>query len=306
MSKSISCHTLSSRLRQIWSRRRYIRKRQLVEDELSHLRRIYKNLSAGTTLIALYLTSKKSMSEVQADLADYDSELSDLKLVQKTVPARAAHSMKEVEHLRALWPVALRQRPIVASDLPWSADRKAWVKNGMQIVIDLAKWNKAQGELPVAVYAASPPLEAQLNEPDAIPPTPDIRASGVDTRKAARHPLRHATISCVTEIAKLRTVSPFADIQATRNGAGYLLTSLSVFMSHEPCVMCVMALVHSRVKEVFYLSSAGGASNGGGFGGSYPVHSHSGLNHQMDLFDCSDLVSQADIDDITVADIVDL
>lgn len=178
--------------------------------------------------------------------------------------------------------------------------------NGMRKVVDLAKQNMAKGELPVAVYAASPPLEAQLREPDAIPPTPDIRAYGVDTRKAAGHPLRHATISCVTEIAKLRTVSPFADIQATRNGAGYLLTSLSVFITHEPCVMCVMALVHSRVKEVFYLSTAGGSARGGGFGGSYPVHSHSGLNHQMDLFDCSALLSPSDIDHIRIGEMVDL
>ena len=247
-----------------------------------------------------------SKLEVQEDLAEYDAGLSDLTLVEVTVPARAAHSMKEVEHLRSLWPVALRQRPVLASNLPWSAHRKAWVRNGMRMVLELASQNKAKGELPIAVYAASPPAEALLHEPDAIPPTPDIRAFGLDTRKAAGHPLRHATISCVTEIARLRTVSPFADIQATRNGAGYLLTSLSVFMTHQPCVMCVMALVHSRVKEVFYLSAAGGSSNGGGFGGSYPVHSHSGLNHQMDLFDCSGLVPSAAIDAIRIVELVDL
>jgi tRNA-specific adenosine deaminase 3 len=200
--------------------------------------------------------------------------------------------MKEVEILRQLWPVALRQRPVIAADLPWSTHRKAWVNNGIKRVVELAKANKKKGELQVAVYAASPPREAMLDEPDAIPPTPDIRAAACDTRKEAGHPLRHAVLNCVRDIANLRTVSPFADVQATRNGAGYLLTSLSVFLSHEPCVMCAMALVHSRVKEVFYIVP--GRQAGGGFGGSFPVHSHPGLNHQMDLFDCSALVSEED------------
>lgn len=274
----------------------------MIDDELAHLKRIYKD--SGKTLIALYLTSVKSEAEVKADLIAFDPSFADLDLVQRNVPARAAHSMKEVEVMRRRWPVALRQRPIVVSDLPWSCARKAWVTRGIQRVVDLAKQQQARGELPVAIYVASPPKEALLDEPDAIPPTPDIRACGVDTRRAEGHPLRHATVNCVGEIAKLRTVPPFSDAQATRNGAGYLLTSLSVFITHEPCVMCVMALVHSRVKEVFFVHSDNQA--GGGFGASYPVHSHPGLNHQMDLFDCKSLVSESDLAALKAPETVDL
>jgi len=285
---------------------RYIRHRRLVEDELAHLKRIYKNLSTGTTLIALYLTSKMSQEDLHHDLRDYDVALGDIQITERAVPARAAHSMKEVELLKPLWPVALRQRPILAADLPWSSTRKAWVKNGILEVVELAKRQKTTGEHCVAVFATSAPMSAQLHDPDAIPPTPDIRAVGLDTRGAAGYPLRHATISCVTEIANLRTMSPFADVLATRNGAGYLLTSLSVFMTHEPCIMCAMALVHSRVKEVFFLTNTGGNSNGGGFGGSYPVHSHPGLNHQMDLFDCSELVSGDDVKELMITERIDI
>ena len=285
---------------------RYIRHRNLVADELAHLKRIYKDLSTGTTLIALYLTKKMSEEDVRSDLKAYDLALGDIQVTERAVPARAAHSMKEVEILKSLWPVALRQRPVLAADLPWSATRKAWVKNGIIEVVKLAKGQKTTGEHCVAVFATSAPETAQLHDPDAIPPTPDIRAVGFDTRRLAGHPLRHATISCVTEIANLRTMSPFADVAATRNGAGYLLTSLSVFMTHEPCVMCAMALVHSRVKEIFYLTGTGCSSNGGGFGGSYPVHSHPGLNHQIDLFDCLELVSPNDVKELMITDTIDI
>ena len=34
--------------------------------------------------------------------------------------------------------------------------------------------------------------------------------------------------------------------------AGYLLNSFDVYVKCEPCIMCAMALVHSRVSRVFF------------------------------------------------------
>ncbi|KAJ8474170.1 hypothetical protein ONZ51_g7383 [Trametes cubensis] len=62
-----------------------------------------------------------------------------------------------------------------------------------------------------------------------------------------------------------------------QNGAHYLLTSLTLFTTHEPCIMCSMALLHSRVKEVFYLFPM---EKTGGCGSVTCVPRLEGVNHR--------------------------
>lgn len=68
--------------------------------------------------------------------------------------------------------------------------------------------------------------------------------------------------------------------EAVQNGAQYLLTGLSLFITHEPCLMCTMALLHSRVKGVFYLVPM---PKTGGCGGIACVPSLKGVNHRFSI-----------------------
>jgi len=61
----------------------------------------------------------------------------------------------------------------------------------------------------------------------------------------------------------------------------YLCTGYDLYVTREPCVMCAMALVHSRIRRVFY-----GCRDSvmGALGSRYKIHTQAGLNHHFEVF----------------------
>ncbi|XP_064105941.1 probable inactive tRNA-specific adenosine deaminase-like protein 3 [Macrobrachium nipponense] len=61
----------------------------------------------------------------------------------------------------------------------------------------------------------------------------------------------------------------------------YICTGLDVYMTREPCMMCAMALLHSRVRRIFYRFPNPEA---GALESKTKLHILGGLNHRFEVF----------------------
>ena len=61
----------------------------------------------------------------------------------------------------------------------------------------------------------------------------------------------------------------------------YLCTGYDCYLVREPCAMCAMALVHSRVRRVVYSETD---HECGALGGSFRLHGQRSLNHHYTVY----------------------
>ncbi|KDR82703.1 hypothetical protein GALMADRAFT_88274 [Galerina marginata CBS 339.88] len=198
------------------------------------------------------------------------------------VPVSSALTLPSLSLKSALWPTMYTPRRKDEPE-PWTRGKTRWAWNAMKRAADMAI--KAQSkfeELPVAAHIPAP-----YGAPDDKPSSSAFIAS--DSRHSTQHPLRHAAINAIRKMADYRAESEdpgsgppmTADAssdEATQSSANYLLTDRTFFITHEPCIMCSMALLHSRVKEVFFLYSMGKT---GGCGGCACLPTLKGVNHRF-------------------------
>ena len=131
--------------------------------------------------------------------------------------------------------------------------------------LDQARLAAAEGEVPVgAIIVANGKVVARAhNQPIAL-----------------NDPTAHAEILALRAAAKLL--------------ASYRLTGTSLYVTLEPCLMCVGAIVHARVARVVY-----GARDpkAGAFGSVFDLGRDGRLNHQLEVYggvragECSSLLS---------------
>ncbi len=109
----------------------------------------------------------------------------------------------------------------------------------------------------------------------------DVIAKAHNLKESAFNPCGHAEILAIQEAAKKLT--------------DWRLTNCTLYVTLEPCPMCLSAIGQARLKEVVF-----GAydAKGGALSLGYPLHKDTRLNHRFALmggvlhFECSKILSQ--------------
>jgi len=124
-------------------------------------------------------------------------------------------------------------------------------EDGMRLALAEAERARAAGEVPVGAVIAADQL---------------VIATGYNQSIAAVDPTAHA------EIVALRA--------AARALNNYRLTGACLYVTVEPCLMCVGAMIHARVARVIYGAPEPRA---GALVSSSRAHEAPGLNHRLQV-----------------------
>ncbi|CAF1260032.1 unnamed protein product [Adineta ricciae] len=104
------------------------------------------------------------------------------------------------------------------------------------------------------------------------------------------HPLQHSTIVAIDYLSKNsfyhreNLLEKF--IEKSEKKKAYLLNGCSIYLTHEPCIMCAMALLHSRISTVYYVKSN---QQFGALGSIYKLNTLKKTNHRFLVYQLEDL-----------------
>ncbi|XP_052005060.1 LOW QUALITY PROTEIN: probable inactive tRNA-specific adenosine deaminase-like protein 3 [Xyrauchen texanus] len=239
-------------------------------------------------IVCLVKDVQKMDARKEITLADllcthsFDSRgLGELFLVE--IPASPPLTRAQFEKASKHWPTSFHEDKQVTSALRgqlFTADQKAKMQEYMMAAIKAAKYGRERGMDAVGAVIVDPESE-------------QIIAVGHDCKNIS-HPLHHAVMVCIDLVAcgqsggaynyekypACHYSSPETSSSATESGQPYICTGYDLYVTREPCVMCAMALVHSRINRVFY----GAPSADGALGSKYKIHCQKDLNHHFEVF----------------------
>jgi tRNA-specific adenosine deaminase 3 len=257
---------------------KWLKQSGLESDALSHLKRIRKRDSISTLLLSV--SSTVPLLPTNLDIGDP---------YQISVPSNPALTQTSLILKNTLWPTVYAPRRKWEPE-KWSIAKVQWARDAISHMLRNTAQTTSSDELPVVAHVPKPfEDEALLSR----------SFTAKDTRISTGHPLRHAAMNLIRNVADWRAKTSPADLlpdpskpatspsngsleisDTSSNGANYLLTGLTLFITHEPCIMCSMALLHSRVKEVFYIVPM---PQTGGCGGSACLPALKGVNHRYSI-----------------------
>lgn len=231
------------------------------------------------------------------------------------VPKHAPQLRWQFETWTRVWPLHFHEGAAARSLAVWlgkqpSADELRSMHEHMRRAIGLAHRAAASGGRAVAaVFVRSAQVVAEAVDCTASPAAASSASPASSCVHAHAHPLGHAVLRGIEQVAsaerqhkerkRLQTAAAAGGDDSTGVQApdtsgkaeaalavsgddvvDHLCNECDVYLTLEPCAMCTMAMVHSRVRRVIYAVPAGG---GGALGSKYCLHTERSLNHHFQV-----------------------
>lgn len=276
---------------------------------LQHLKRVQRkdiilcptNYLTDVTFIQDYI--EKYVPELK-NVFDYFKEVQ--------VPSLPPKVNRQYREVKKLWPCNFHPNTYfekLAENMMFQPQELSLHRQYMEMVFEVTKW-----------YAVNKNIEFPLdnmfkhiNTTIVVDPVIDcIVAVAFDNRQ--QHPMQHSAMLAIDNVAKTQDggawgsqkgefpgipeeVLPYLkekfpsvkfyvksekqqDDDDKKEGP-YLCTGYYIYMLKEPCVMCSMALVHSRAKRIFFCMDN---SQNGALKSRVKLQTISSLNHRFEVF----------------------
>ncbi|KAM3821250.1 putative inactive tRNA-specific adenosine deaminase-like protein 3 [Vipera latastei] len=263
-------------------------------SDYPHLKRIRACLSAGSSHPLEMILCLAGLNGEQAGLRSlaelFPSGQVDFCGLGKPflvhVPACAPLTRPQYEEAVSHWPVSFHENKRISQALKgclFSPLERNRMQSYMELAIQAAQQGARQGMEPIGAAVVDPA-------------TGRVLAVGHDCREGS-NPLLHAAMVCIDLVAHshgggaygfrdypactfLRADNTSQTPPPLEDGLPYICTGYDIYLTREPCLMCAMALVHSRIQRVFY----GAPSPQGALGTTHHIHSRKDLNHRYEVF----------------------
>ncbi|BFZ06822.1 hypothetical protein BsWGS_09861 [Bradybaena similaris] len=250
--------------------------------DLQHLKRVRSQTGKDVPLQVVLYEAKPGSCNSQLDHGSHVDGLGSKYLMK--VPAKPPLTRHQYNEAVKYWPVNFHENKELVSLLSgnyFSPAEVQEIENYMKQAVRLAEIARDKKQLPVGALVINPVSKTVVAEAH------DLRLAG--------HPLQHAVMVAIDLVAhsqdggmwkfgdlhpNLKHSLPDGPDYSKTKTDPYLCTGYDLYVTQEPCVMCSMALVHSRIGRVFY----GSSQRAGALGSHYKIHCQPGLNHHYSVF----------------------
>ena len=255
---------------------------------LLHIKRIKKIVEGKTTRLSVVLCSSRCVPS-REQLCEYLSEFNKVDLfpytnlsLENKVPLLSPPTKElAAEWSKEYWPMVWYGDPNdqILNDMVFDMSTIKSILN--QITLLSQKQAESGNKVPVVTAFVSPHR------------TKDEVIYAIDTRSdVGCLPLDHSIMNGINKVAlrrldrrKMGNEENNKDNKDNEDNTAYLCLDYDVYTTHEPCSMCAMALIHSRVKRCIFIRQmerTGALLPTSGDG--YCMHSNKRLNSKYEVF----------------------